>query len=119
MVVMWYSFRETIIADSGIRYSGFGNSGFGGGTGWMTADDGQTIGSLRLLLHCVLDMPRDGYWAAAVAGDGKVHGGSFFCEEGDAPTIYYSTKVRFCDKVAENLILVCRDLGAGRRDFGG
>ena len=55
----------------------------------------------------------------AVAGGVKVHGGSFLCEEGKSSTIYYSTKVRFCDKVAENLILECRDLGAGRLDFGG
>ena len=34
-------------------------------------------------------------------------------------TIYYSTKVRSCDKVAGILILVRRDLGFGRRVSGG
>jgi hypothetical protein len=33
-------------------------------------------------------------------------------------TIYYSTKVRFCDKVAGILILVGRDSGFDRRIFG-
>jgi hypothetical protein len=34
-------------------------------------------------------------------------------------TMYYSTFVRFCDKVREILILVCRGYRSGRRVFGG
>ena len=42
-----------------------------------------------------------------------------FVEGWKPSTIYYSTKVRFCDKVAENLIFVCRDFCGGRQVLGG
>jgi hypothetical protein len=46
--------------------------------------------------------------------------GGFRPAEGrSAPsTIYYSTKVRLCDKVWEILIFVCHDFGLERRVFG-
>ena len=50
-------------------------------------------------------MPRDKYGAARRGRDGKVHGGLAFRDEGEASTIQYSTKVLFCDKVQEALIL--------------
>jgi len=60
-----------------------------------------------LFLHCVLDKPRDEYWAAHRGRGGKVQGGSSFCNEGESSTIHYSTKVRVSDKVAGILMLGC------------
>jgi hypothetical protein len=66
-----------------------------------------------------------GGWADSslhvVAGYGKVPGGLFPTSERQdlLSTIYYSTKVRICDKVEKILILAGRDLGLDWRDFGG
>jgi hypothetical protein len=57
----------------------------------------------------------------AMAGVVKFTEGAFRRAEGRLvpSTIYYSTKVRVCDKVAENLIFVGRDSGLEIRDLGG
>ena len=66
-----------------------------------------------------------GYWILgiglrAVAGCVKVQGLSLSAEQSwRSSTIYYSTKVRFCDRDAEILILVCQDLWFGGAVFGG
>ena len=90
--------------------------------GRKTMDDGRTTMDDRQY--------REGYggrmkaWVLGCApwqGVVRYPEGGFRRTEGRSvpSTIYYSTKVRFCDRVAVILILVCRDLAAGRRVSGG
>jgi hypothetical protein len=60
-----------------------------------------------------------GYWAARRGRGSKVPGGFSFGDEGESSTIYYSTKVRVSDRVAEILMLVGPDGESRGRDLGG
>ena len=94
--------RETII---GVRDSLFVIRDWGLGDGRLGIGDWRSdIGYWGLGVGCL----------AAVVAEMVL-----FAEAWEASTVYYSTKVRFFDRVAEILILVCRDLGFDRWVFGG
>ena len=67
-----------------------------------------------------------GLWQGVkvLAGEGRWDGPGFlsvfgFCSLNPESDLYYSTKVRVCDRMAENLIFVGRDPGLGIRVLGG